>query len=108
MQVFIADIRNCQNKEQERTRVDKELGKIRKKFASGNTLTGNPLSYPRASLVRACCSATLRTLTDWRMPRLAAEYDRKKYVWKLLYIHMLGYEVEFGHKQAADLIPATK
>jgi hypothetical protein len=29
-------------------------------------------------------------------------------VWKLLYIYMLGYEVEFGHKQAADLIPATK
>jgi len=37
-----------------------------------------------------------------------AEYDKKKYVWKLLYIYMLGYEVEFGHKQAADLIPATK
>ena len=39
---------------------------------------------------------------------LVAEYDRKKYVWKLLYIYMLGYEVEFGHKQAADLIPAQK
>ncbi|CAK0759184.1 hypothetical protein CVIRNUC_002678 [Coccomyxa viridis] len=75
LQVFIADIRNCQNKEQEKARVDKELGKIRKKFASNNTIT---------------------------------EYDRKKYVWKLLYIYMLGYEVEFGHKQAADLIPAQK
>ncbi len=40
MQVFIADIRNCPNKEQEKTRVDKELGKIRKKFASGHALTG--------------------------------------------------------------------
>lgn len=39
-QVFIADIRNCQNKEQEKARVDKELGKIRKKFASNNTITG--------------------------------------------------------------------
>ena len=39
-QTFIADIRNCANKEQEKTRVDKELGKIRKKFASGNTVTG--------------------------------------------------------------------
>lgn len=37
-----------------------------------------------------------------------AGYDRKKYVWKLLYIYMLGYDVEFGHKQACDLIPATK
>lgn len=35
-------------------------------------------------------------------------YDRKKYVWKLLYIYMLGYDVEFGHKQACDLIPAQK
>lgn len=43
MQVFIADIRNCQNKEQEKARVDKELGKIRKKFASNNTITGGPL-----------------------------------------------------------------
>ena len=29
-------------------------------------------------------------------------------MWKLLYIFMLGYDVEFGHKQAADLIPANK
>lgn len=40
VQVFIADIRNCQSKEQEKARVDKELGKIRKKFASGNAITG--------------------------------------------------------------------
>ena len=39
---------------------------------------------------------------------VSAEYDKKKYVWKLLYIFMLGYDVEFGHKQAADLIPANK
>lgn len=39
---------------------------------------------------------------------LVAAYDRKKYVWKLLYIYMLGYDVEFGHKQACDLIPASK
>ena len=40
VQVFISDIRNCSNKEQEQLRVDKELGKIRKKFASGNVLSG--------------------------------------------------------------------
>lgn len=39
---------------------------------------------------------------------VVAAYDRKKYVWKLLYIYMLGYDVEFGHKQACDLIPASK
>lgn len=44
------------------------------------------------------------TVVQWN----AAEYDKKKYVWKLLYIYMLGYDVEFGHKQAADLIPVNK
>ena len=52
-------------------------------------------------------------LTNFTRPQqltdtLRTEYDKKKYVWKLLYIYMLGYEVEFGHKQAADLIPASK
>ncbi|XP_010278259.1 PREDICTED: AP-2 complex subunit alpha-1-like isoform X2 [Nelumbo nucifera] len=32
LSVFISDIRNCQNKEQERLRVDKELGNIRNRF----------------------------------------------------------------------------
>ena len=37
-----------------------------------------------------------------------AGYDRRKYVWKLLYIYMLGYDIKFGHRQAADLIPQPK
>ncbi|KAL2989882.1 hypothetical protein AAZX31_11G164600 [Glycine max] len=32
LSVFVSDIRNCQNKEQVRLRVDKELGNIRKRF----------------------------------------------------------------------------
>jgi hypothetical protein len=28
-------------------------------------------------------------------------------MWKLLYTRMLGYDVEFGQKQAMDLIAAT-
>ena len=86
--------------------MDKELGKIRKKFASSNTITGRPLAC-----LRTCPSATCIPVTaqDVLMTSfLPSEYDRKKYVWKLLYIYMLGYEVEFGHKQAADLIPAQK
>lgn len=30
-------------------------------------------------------------------------YDRKKYVWKLLYIHMLGYDADFGHLEAINM-----
>jgi AP-2 complex subunit alpha len=32
LSVFISDVRNCQNKEQERARVDKELANIRTRF----------------------------------------------------------------------------
>ena len=57
-----------------------------------------------------CCRALWPSelnvqLTSWRV---LAAYDRKKYTWKLLYSHMMGFEVDFGHKQAADLIPSSK
>ncbi|XP_028191994.1 AP-2 complex subunit alpha-1-like [Glycine soja] len=37
LSVFVSDIRNCQNKEQVRLRVDKELGNIRKRFKTEKT-----------------------------------------------------------------------
>nr|XP_043631643.1 AP-2 complex subunit alpha-2-like [Erigeron canadensis] len=75
LSVFISEIRNCQNKEQERLRVDKELGHIRTRFKNEKGLT---------------------------------PYDKKKYVWKMLYIFMLGYDVDFGHMEAVSLISAPK
>jgi AP-2 complex subunit alpha len=35
-------------------------------------------------------------------------YQRKKYVWKLLYMYILGYEIDFGHFEAATLINTAK
>ncbi|XP_020703609.1 AP-2 complex subunit alpha-2 [Dendrobium catenatum] len=75
LSVFISDIRNCQNKELERLRVDKELGHIRTRFKNEKGLT---------------------------------PYEKKKYVWKMLYIYMLGYDVDFGHMEAVSLISAPK
>mmetsp|Transcript_35625 Transcript_35625/g.111112 ORF Transcript_35625/g.111112 Transcript_35625/m.111112 type:complete len:1029 (+) Transcript_35625:63-3149(+) len=75
LQVFIADIRNCSNKEMEEKRVDKELAKIRQKFTNTKSVSG---------------------------------YDKKKYVWKLLYAYMLGYDVDFGHIQAVELCSSIK
>ncbi|KAL1817030.1 hypothetical protein DCAR_0521449 [Daucus carota subsp. sativus] len=75
LSVFISDIRNCPNKEQERLRVDKELGHIRTRFKNEKGLT---------------------------------PYEKKKYVWKMLYIYMLGYDVDFGHMEAVSLISAPK
>ncbi|KAH0660797.1 hypothetical protein KY289_029545 [Solanum tuberosum] len=75
LSVFISDVRNCQNKEQERLRVDKELGNVRTRFKNEKGLT---------------------------------PYEKKKYVWKMLYIYMLGYDVDFGHMEAVSLISAPK
>lgn len=35
-------------------------------------------------------------------------YEKKKYVWKILYIYMLGYDVDFGHMETMALISAPK
>ncbi|KAG2555318.1 hypothetical protein PVAP13_9KG560600 [Panicum virgatum] len=75
LSVFISDIRNCHNKEQERLRVDKELGNIRTRFKNEKGLS---------------------------------PYEKKKYVWKMLYIYMLGYDVDFGHTETVSLISAPK
>lgn len=34
-------------------------------------------------------------------------YDRKKYVAKLLYIHLLGYQFDFGYPQMTDLLTSS-
>eukprot|EP00216_Chloropicon_sp_CCMP2111_P002302 CAMPEP_0198244466 /NCGR_PEP_ID=MMETSP1446-20131203/35195_1 /TAXON_ID=1461542 ORGANISM="Unidentified sp, Strain CCMP2111" /NCGR_SAMPLE_ID=MMETSP1446 /ASSEMBLY_ACC=CAM_ASM_001112 /LENGTH=972 /DNA_ID=CAMNT_0043928507 /DNA_START=138 /DNA_END=3059 /DNA_ORIENTATION=+ len=75
LQIFINDIKQCQSKEAELSRVDKELANIRTKFKSDKGLSS---------------------------------YEKKKYIWKLLYIYVLGYEVEFGHMEALSLISSTK
>ena len=35
-------------------------------------------------------------------------YQKKKYVCKLLYIYLLGYDIDFGHVDAVNLITSTK
>lgn len=35
-------------------------------------------------------------------------YDKKKYVCKLLYIYILGWNVDFGHLEAVNLVSANK
>jgi AP-2 complex subunit alpha len=37
-----------------------------------------------------------------------SSYQRKKYVWKLVYIHVLGYDVDFGHAEVLALVRSPK
>jgi len=34
-------------------------------------------------------------------------YDRKKYVWKLVYVNMMGYDVDFGNNEMVALLSST-
>lgn len=35
-------------------------------------------------------------------------YQKKKYIWKMCYIYMLGYEVDFGHLEIISLLSSCK
>lgn len=71
--------------EEEQKRVDKELANIRKKF----TATGKNLGEDGSNTA-------------------LNSYSRKKYVWKLVYIHVLGYDVDFGHAEVLALVRSNK
>ena len=102
-QNYIQELRGCASKEQEKERVDKELGKIRKKYTSDKAMSGARWSMGSPGRAALCGIAPFTAL-PLSLPRTA--YDKRKYMWKLLYTHMLGYNVDFGHKQAMDLIAA--
>lgn len=71
--------------EEETRRVDIELANIRRKFSS-NKSSPDPIAA-NSSL---------------------SSYQRKKYVWKLVYIHVLGYDVDFGHGEVIKLVRSSK
>jgi AP-2 complex subunit alpha len=35
-------------------------------------------------------------------------YKKKKYVCKIIYLYMLGYDVDFGHVEAINLLSSSK
>lgn len=71
LQTYIQDVRNCTTKEQEKERVDKELGKIRKKYTSDKALTGAGRPRPR----RRCWRA--RRALDVQLAGLAAVQQQR-------------------------------
>jgi len=89
LQNFISDLRNAKSKEEETKRVDKELANIRRKFSTGAS------------------GSTSKLGVDGSNSSLSS-YQRKKYVWKLVYIHVLGYEVDFGHPEVLTLVKSNK
>lgn len=138
LQNFITDIRNCPSREAEQQRIDKELANIRGKFAGSSSLTpyqvglcvcllyicalrwggrsvggvglygwGTCLCDVAGSYLCPCLLAGLM-VTRTHTHTTHVRRQRKKYVWKLVYIFMLGYEVDFGHMEIIALISSGK
>ena len=75
LNMFIQDVRKCENPSDEIGIIDKEVKKIRQKFLTKKSMSG---------------------------------YDRKKYIWKLLFAYLNGYEVNFGYKEILTLVSSSK
>lgn len=81
--IFISDLRSCPSREKEEERVQIELGKIRKKFSSKKN--------KKKTTVRS--------------------YDKRKYVLKVLYTFMLGYNVDsvsFAYMESVHLASSER
>ncbi len=58
--------------------------------------------------IRKKFTATGKQLAEDGSNNALNSYQRKKYVWKLVYIHVLGYDVDFGHAEVLALIRSGK
>lgn len=91
--VFISDIRNCKSKEAELKRINKELANIRAKFKGKSVYWGFWIGFNFALFLGD------KTLDG---------YQKKKYVCKLLFIFLLGHDIDFGHMEAVNLLSSNK
>ncbi|KAG8631157.1 hypothetical protein KVT40_000297 [Elsinoe batatas] len=88
-------------------------------FARGNNSNQNTMRG-LVSFIADLRNARARELEEKRINKELANirqkfkggslsgYDKKKYVCKLLYIYILGWNVDFGHLEAVNLISANK
>ncbi|ORY02742.1 adaptin N terminal region-domain-containing protein [Clohesyomyces aquaticus] len=87
---------------------------------SRNTSSNVPTMRGLVSFIADLRNARARELEEKRINKELANirqkfrdgnlsgYHKKKYVCKLLYIYILGWNVDFGHLEAVNLISATK
>ena len=91
----IADLRACRVRELEEKRVNKEMAHIRQKFK------GRMYSLRMVRQV-------LKLNDDARAEGNLDGYQRKKYLSKIVFTYILGYDVDVGHMEAVNLISSSK
>lgn len=105
--VFISDIRNCKSKEAEVKRINKELANIRSKFkvSKFKPIKSSIYKLLLTFVIQAhICTTNILLQGD----KTLDGYQKKKYVCKLLFIFLLGHDIDFGHMEAVNLLSSNK
>ena len=89
--VFISDIRNCKSKEAETKRINKVT-----RFFSPSKIMHS--FFKELANIRG----------KFKGDKTLDGYHKKKYVCKLLFIFLLGHDVDFGHIEAVNLLSSNK
>lgn len=98
-------------------RINKELANIRNKFKGkfaylrNRTFKSNLLSvrYELISSEDGTCSVSISYFFLFSSGDKQLDgYQKKKYVCKLLFIFLLGHDIDFGHMEAVNLLSSNK
>ena len=86
-----------------------ELAKLKKRESTRNWQTFVQNSKVTThSLVALILAPTTATHSGHILDGNLSGYQKKKYVCKLLYIYILGWDVDIGHMEAINLLTSTK
>ena len=97
-------LRNCKSKEAEVKRINKELANIRSKFKVGVSLHRFFVFGKEYLALDVVKISILLTQGD----KTLDGYQKKKYVCKLLFIFLLGHDIDFGQMEAVNLLSSNK
>lgn len=95
------------SKEAEIKRINKELANIRSKF-KGRQLAQGLGGDPGPKVLSRSFLTRLLVPSFASGDKALDGYSKKKYVCKLLFIFLLGHDIDFGHMEAVNLLSSNK
>lgn len=94
--VFISDIRNCK-----RPKLHKILTHLLKPFCFS-------LGKSKEAEIKRINKELANIRSKFKGDKTLDGYQKKKYVCKLLFIFLLGHDIDFGHMEAVNLLSSNK
>lgn len=96
LSVFISDIRNCKQ----------ILALIH--ILTHHKYSINKKGKSREAEVKRINKELANIRSKFKGDKTLDGYQKKKYVCKLLFIFLLGHDIDFGHKEAVNLLVSNK